>query len=145
MSETLNAEKSFSEDGPTVEGINLIGELLGDDTPCPSTFSSPKEKSSANGNKKLARSMTSNSSSSRKSDFATQYAHSMKDQMEFQKERLEMEKKWKLEDLKLRQQELEENKIAKIREQKGHMIERLASSGKTPEEIKQFLILFDEL
>ena len=104
--------------------------------------------------------MTQNS---KKSDFGTQYALSVKEQIETEKHRLEFEKESKKEELNfkkeelflkreeleqnnaLKREELEQNKTLKVKEQKGKMIKNLAASGKSIEEIKLYLSLFDQL
>jgi hypothetical protein len=109
-----------------------------------------------NKNNQLAKSVSSLTQNSKKSDFGTQYALSVKEQIETEKHRLEFEKESKKEELNfnkeeleqnnaLKREELEQNKTLKVKEQKGKMIENLAASGKSIEEIKLYLSLFDQL
>ncbi|KAJ1563522.1 hypothetical protein HK096_000597 [Nowakowskiella sp. JEL0078] len=113
---------------------------------------------------------TDSPTKSRKADFSLQYTASVKEQMEFQKICLQFEEKSKAEGMELKRQEvegnlhikhkemklkekevqicmdeLEENKVTKLKVKKGMMIEKLAASEKSVDKIKEYLALFNVL
>jgi len=60
-------------------------------------------------------------------------------------EELEQRRKERDEELEQRRKEREEDQATSAKERKGMMIEKLAATGKSVDEIKAYLELFDQL
>ena len=127
-----------------------------------------------NTNKLQARAASVCTQSAKKKDFSIQYSEAVQDQLKFQQIKLEFEKESREIELQLKREEFEDRRKAREEERiergkereeeriergkereedlsksandkKGTMIEKLAASGKTIEEIKAYLELFDQL